>query len=127
MCIRDRIPTIIKGIITAFAIILAASQLGIDTTVINIVVAAAVGGLAIAFALVVGFGSRPIATEIASGRALRRLVQPGDSIEGADIAGMVVAMHPTAVEVQTTEAHVMVPNSDLAQGAFTISRPPTER
>ena len=122
----EKIPTIVKGIITAFAVILAASQLGIDTTVINIVVAAVVGGLAIAFALVVGFGSRPIATEIASGRALRRLVRPGDSIEGPQVAGKVVAMHPTAVEVQTAEAHVMVPNSDLAQGAFTIARAPVE-
>ena len=32
----EKIPTVVKGVITAFAAILAASQLGIDTTVINL-------------------------------------------------------------------------------------------
>ena len=122
----QKIPTLIKGIVTAFAAILAASQLGIDTTVINIVVAASVGGIALAFALIVGFGSRPIATEIANGRALRRLMSPGDSIAGPGVAGTIVALHPTAVEVQDQGKNVLVPNSDLAAGAFSISRAPTD-
>ena len=118
----EQIPPAIKAIITMFAAILAASQLGIDVTIINIVVAAAVAGLALAFALIVGFGSRPVATEIASGRALRRLVAPGDMIDGALISGTVVAMHPTAVEVEADGTTALVPNTQLADSSFQITR-----
>lgn len=123
--IGEKIPQIVKGIVTMFAAILAASQLGIDTTVINIVVAAMAFGLALAFALVVGFGSRPVATEIASGRALRRLVQPGDSITTSMISGTVVAMHPTAIEIDDGTTTKLVPNTDLAEGSFAVNRSTT--
>jgi len=118
----EQIPRVVKAIITAFAAILAASQLGIDTTVINIVVAALVSGLALAFALIAGFGSRPVATEIASGRALRRLVTPGDVIASSSASGTVIAMHPTAVELAEDGSVFLVPNTELADSSFTITR-----
>lgn len=118
----EQIPKLIKAIITMFAAILAASQLGIDTTVINIVIAAVVSGLALAFALVVGFGSRPVAAEIASGRSLRRLISPGDTIEGSLANGTIVALHPTAVEVEADGMSSLVPNSQLADSSFRITR-----
>ena len=119
----DQVPTVLKGIITAFAAILAAAQLGIDTTVINIVVGAAAFGLALAFAMVVGFGSRPVATELASGRALRRMVAIGDSVENDDLSGVVVAMHPTAVEIDAEGKSVLMQNSDFARAGFAVNRP----
>lgn len=118
----EQIPSLLKGIITAFSAILAASQLGIDTTVINIVVAAVVFGLGLAFALVVGFGSRPVATEIASGRALRRLVKPGDVVESATVSGVVVAMHATAVEIEANGRKMLVPNTELGDANFHVDR-----
>lgn len=118
----EQIPGAIKGIISAFAAILAASQLGIDTTVINIAVAGAVFGIALAFSLIVGMGSRPVATEIASGRALRRLIEPGDTIVVADQASKVVALHPTVVEVDSGGARTMMPNSSIIDQAFTVER-----
>ena len=119
----EQIPTLLKGITTTFAIILAASQLGIETTVINIAVAAASFGLALAFALIIGFGSRPIATEIASGRALRRLITPGDTVTSATIDGTIVAMHPTAVEININSTTTLVPNTQLSDTNLRIKRP----
>lgn len=118
----DQIATVLKGGVTAFAAILAASQLGIDTTVINIFVAAVCAGLALAFALIVGFGSRPVATEIATGRALRRLIATGDVIETGVASGQVVAMHPTAVEIEHDGVTTLVPNSDITNAGFTLER-----
>lgn len=118
----DQIATVLKGGVTAFAAILAASQLGIDTTVINIFVAAVCGGAALAFALVVGLGSRPVATEIATGRALRRLVVTGDTIESGVVSGRVVAMHPTAIEIEQDGTTSLVPNSDLTDAGFQLQR-----
>jgi len=118
----EKIPGVVKGIISAFAAILAASQLGVDTTVINIVVAAMVGGLALAFALIAGFGGRTVATEVASGRALRRLMSSGDSIETSAGQGTVVAMHPTAVEIDTAGVRSLVPNTQLTGSAVRVTR-----
>lgn len=118
----DQLPPMIKGIITAFATILAASQLGIDTTVINIVIAGAVGAMGLAFALVVGFGSRPVATEISAGRALRRLLAPGDRVESPGASGRVLAMHPTAVEIESDGNVSLVPNTSLADDGFQVQR-----
>lgn len=122
-----QVPSLIKALITGFAVILAASQLGIDTTVINIVVAAAVFGLALSFAMIVGVGSRPVATEISSGRALRRIVSVGDVVQVDDAHGVVIAMHPTAVEVRDDAGMTtMLPNTDLSGAGFQITRAPVE-
>ncbi|MEM7094123.1 MAG: hypothetical protein AAF567_14045 [Actinomycetota bacterium] len=117
----EKAPTVVKGVITAFAAILAASQLGIDTTVINIVVAGGVFALALAFAMVVGLGSRPVATEIASGRALRRVVSIGDEVATGELSGTVVQLHPTSIELDTDGTHRLVPYTELA-GPLTVTR-----
>ncbi len=118
----EKIPTVVKGVITAFAAILAASQLGIDTTVINIVVAGGIFGLALAFALVVGMGSRPVATEIASGRAVRRMIAPGDEVRTSTLGGTVIALHPTAAEIDIEGELQLVPYTEL-HGPITIIHP----
>lgn len=118
----DQVATALKGGVTAFAAILAASQLGIDTTVINIFVAAVCGGAALAVALIIGFGSRPVATEIATGRALRRLVATGDTIESGAAAGRVVALHPTAIEIEQDGRTSVIPNSEVTQDGFRLER-----
>ncbi len=118
----EQIPALVKAVVMAFAVILAASQLGIDTTVINIVVAAIVFGISLAFALVVGMGSRPVATEIASGRALRRLVGPGDTVESNGVSGRIVALHATAVEVESADAIRLIPNTLLLDEDFSVVR-----
>lgn len=118
----DQIATVLKGGVTAFAAILAASQLGIDTTVINIFVAAVCGGAALGFALIVGLGSRPVATEIANGRALRRLIATGDTIESGTTSGQIVALHPTAIEIEHDGARALVPNSEIAEAGFRLQR-----
>lgn len=117
----EKIPTVVKGVITAFAAILAASQLGIDTTVINIVVAGGVFALALAFALVVGLGSRPVATEIASGRAVRRMLSVGDHVVADDIDGQVLSLHPTAVEIGSEGDSRLVPYTAL-HGPLSVVR-----
>lgn len=118
----EKIPTVVKGVITAFAAILAASQLGIDTTVINIVVAGGVFGLALAFALVVGMGSHPVATEIANGRAIRRMIAPGDKVRTSALEGTVITLHTTAAEIEIDGENQLVPYTEL-HGPLAITHP----
>ena len=78
--LRQRVPPIIKWTIQGFVLVIAANQLGIDTTIISVVVAAVFFGLALAGALLAGLGGRDVARQVAAGRALRRELKVGDSI-----------------------------------------------
>jgi len=118
----SQVPTLVKGVVMAFAVILAASQLGIDTTVVNIAVAALLFGLAGSAALLIGFGGRTVATEIAAGRALRRIFQPGDEVRSDELTGVLLTVHPTAIELEVDGESLLVPNSEIMDSTLSVSR-----
>lgn len=111
-------PAIARIVVLAFAAILGAAQLGIDTTIINIAAAALLFGLAATMALLVGLGGRRVAGEVAAGRAWRNSLQPGDRIKvsglpGGAIDGIVAEIHPTSIELDCAGRALLVPNSQL--------------
>lgn len=121
-------PAIVRFAILGAAMILAAAQLGVDTTVINIAVAALLFGVAASLALLTGLGGRTVAGEVAAGRVWRRSLESGDRISaqgvaGVDVDGIVVDIHPTAVEVRAGDATLFVPNSKLMETVVERTRP----
>lgn len=109
--------------ILTLAILLAVRQLGIDTTVVNLGVAAVFFGIAGALMLLVALGGRHVATEVASTRVLRRLFREGDLVRTETHEGRVVAVHPTAVELAMADGRViLVPSSQFVTGTITIDR-----
>jgi hypothetical protein len=132
-------------IVTKFAIlgggaIVAAGQAGVDTAVVNIAVAALLFGVAGGLALLTGLGGRQVAGEIAAGRAWRTSLRSGDRIAAVvsgsrrtptdteaggptTVAGVVVEVHPTAVELDTAGVTVFVPNSRLLDSVVERDRP----
>lgn len=111
-------PAVARWTILAFAFILAAAQLGVDTTIINIAAAALLFGAAATMALLVGLGGRQVAGEIAAGRAWRTSLVIGDRVQAADVGGVaidgiVVEIHPTAIELDVAGRSMLVPNSHL--------------
>jgi hypothetical protein len=97
--VRTQITETARFLITAAAAVLALRQLGIDTTILNILIGAVLFGLAAGFALLVGFGGRELSRELAFGRYLSRILEPGDELVVGDVKGVVVALHPASVEV----------------------------
>ncbi len=122
--VQRQVARVVKSSIVAMAALLAVAQLGIDTTVVNLGVAAIFFGLAASFTLLVGLGGRGVASEVAATRALRRLVAVGDHLSTGDLSGTVVALHPTAVELQDGDGvRMLVPSSEVAGGRLIIERP----
>lgn len=113
------------GIITMVGL-LAARQLGLDTTVLNIMLAAVAFGGALAMALLVGVGGRDIAKEIAAGRALMKVVQVGDTVHCGDIGGIVQNLLPTVTVLKNDVGLVSVSNSTLQTGPLRISQIPRD-
>ena len=121
-------PSITKYAIIGGSAIIAAGQLGVDTAVVNIGVAAMLFGVAGSLALLTGLGGRQVAGEIAAGRAWRRSLELGDHIRADDVAGtevegIVVEVHPTAVEIDSSGSRVFVPNSKLLDAVVVRRRP----
>ena len=105
-------------------ILLAVSQLGVNTTLVNLVVAAGLFGSALAMALLVGLGGRAVAHNVAAGRYLRRLVAPGDELASAQVSGIVAALHPATIEIVGADgARVHVPAGKLMEDVFQVRRP----
>ncbi len=113
--------TIEYSIITLVALV-AARQLGIDTTVLNIVLAATTFGTALALALLIGMGGRDVSREIAAGRVLAKLVKVDDEVHCDVVSGVVAELHPTLVVVETSHGLISVANTMLQSGPLKIVR-----
>ena len=113
----------VKALIVGLAAVLAVTQLGIDTTIINIALGAVFFGLAASLTLLVGLGGQSVAREVAASRAVRRLVSTGDEVSVGAVTGSVVAVRPTAVELRDAAgAHILVPTSHFVGEPLTVSR-----
>ncbi len=116
------IPNAARIAILGFGGILAAAQLGVDTTIINIAVASLLFSIGLGAALMIGLGSRAVTGEVAAGRAIRRLVTPGDHVTVGDISGTVLAIQSVAVELDADEGSLLVPHSHLLGNNITVRR-----
>ncbi len=121
--VQRQVMAAVKATIVALAVLLAVSQLGIDTAVVNLGVAAIFFGVAASLTLLVGLGGHNVAREVASTRAVKRLINQGDTIHLPGVTGMVKAVHPTAIEVSATSGQVvLVPSSRLLNETVSINR-----
>lgn len=111
--VRERVPKAVKTIILGFALVIAANQLGINTNVILIAVGALFFGIAAAAALLAGFGGRPVAAEIAAGRAIRRDLKVGDTIRVGKVEGEIAAIGSTSTQITSSRQLTLVPNTEL--------------
>ena len=117
----------IEAVIVTLVALMAARQLGIDTTVLNILVAAVAFGGALAMALLIGIGGREVSGEIAAGRALARYLSVGDTITlaagtSAEVHGVVTEMAPTVVLVTTATGTVALNNAMVHAGPLNFVR-----
>jgi hypothetical protein len=118
--VRSQLAAAGSFLVYAVAAVLALSQVGVDTTILSILAGAVAFGLAGAFALIVGFGSREMGGELAAGRHLSRLVRVGDEIEVDGLSGRIVALHPASVEMELDGASLHVPNTRLSRGDLRV-------
>jgi Mechanosensitive ion channel len=114
---------VVRSAVMAVITILAVSQLGVNTTVIDTIVTATVFGIAAALVLLIGLGGRNVANEVASGRYVRKLIRVGDRISCGEITGTVTAVHGVTTELEDgTGAVLHVPHAQLLSGALRIDR-----
>lgn len=95
--------------ITFGAGILALGQLGVDTTILIVLIASLGFGLATGCALLVGLGGRNVAGQIAAGRALRGDLRLGTRIRlGDGDEGPIREIRPTRLHVEVAPGELRV-------------------
>jgi hypothetical protein len=111
----------VRSAIFAAAAVLALGQLGVNTTILNILIAAAAFGLAAALAGIAIVGSKAMARSIATGRSLASQLPAGQAFRTADFEGTVVEAGATHLVVAgPDERRFLVPWSDLEHGPIEL-------
>ena len=122
--IRTQVSAVARGLVYVIAIVLALTQLGVETTILSVIVGATAFGAAAAFALLVGFGGREMGGEIAAGRTVQRLVSVGDDVSVDGLSGEVIALHPTSVELREADGStVHLAYTRLTRGDLRVAQP----
>lgn len=123
------IATAIRLSVEVAVIVVALGQLGVDTTILVILVAAASFSVGAAFTLLVGLGGRDTARQLAAGRHVARLLGPGDSVAVGSVRGTVVEVHTLTLEVRAPDGRRLhVPHTLAAANVVEVgapSAPPT--
>jgi len=107
-------------IILLVAVVTGVDQMGIEsrflTVTITIVIAALIGGAALAF----GLGSRTTVSNIIAAHYLRQSYRVGYTVKIGAVQGRIVEITPTAVILDGPEGRVMVPAKDFSEVASVL-------
>ncbi len=119
---------LVRTVVTGLIGLLAIGQLGVNTKVLDTLTQAAVFATAATLALLCVSGGRDIASNVSSGRYLRRIIHAGDQIESDDGSGTVVALHGATIELHDADGSVLhVPNQLLLQKTIRVRPGAAER
>jgi hypothetical protein len=110
----DYAPTLgslVSGLILLVSTIMAIGQLQIETDIIRIVTICLLSGLALAFGLSFGLGTREITRNILAGFYARKLYRAGDQIEIRGEKGTLHAVTPVNVVLESEGGRITMSNA----------------
>jgi small-conductance mechanosensitive channel len=111
---------IIRYTLLVFTIILALSQLGIQTDLLTIAASALIVATTLALALAFGFGSRDLARNIMAGYHAKEAFQEGQRLSVRNHSGQLVSIGTVKSVIKTNEGMVSLPNSVLTEEEVTV-------
>ena len=103
--------SLVSGTLMFVLGIMAISQLKIDTEIIRVVTSAVLAGMALAFGLAFGLGSRDVTRNILAGFYARKTFEIGKDLEVLGETGELMTITPTQTLLQQGERVVAVSNS----------------
>lgn len=103
--------SLVSGVLMFVLGIMAISQLQIDTEIIRVVTSAVLAGMALAFGLAFGLGSRDVTRNILAGFYARKTFEIGREMEVLGEKGELKTITPTQTLLQQGDRVVAVANS----------------
>ena len=108
--------SLVSGVLVFVLGIMAIAQLQIDTEIIRVVTTALLAGLALAFGLAFGLGSREVTRNMIAGFYARKVFELGRDIEIQGERGELRSITPTQTLIQQGDRLVAVANSSFLDG-----------
>jgi hypothetical protein len=102
---------LVSALIVFVAGIMALGQLQVDTDIVRVVTTCFLAGLALAFALSFGLGTREISRNIIAGFYARKVFEIGQEMEVGDERGVLRAITPTQILLDQDGRTVAISNS----------------
>jgi small-conductance mechanosensitive channel len=108
-------------LIVSIFVITAAAQIAVSTAILLILVAILLAGAVGTVALAFGLGGQAVARELSAGRHARGVFAKGDEISVADVRGRVVAVETMATVLEVAGGdRVRIPNRYLVESVVTV-------
>lgn len=121
----ERTGRFVQYLISVFVVILALSQLGVDTAMLVTALTIIIGAFGLALGLSLGLGARRIVSHILAGFYLRQRLPTGAQISAGAVSGVVRSVGPVNTELEADEGRILLPNVTLLE-ATVRATPPAE-
>jgi hypothetical protein len=102
--------TVAEAAVVLFGAVIAASQLGLDTTIITANVSIIIAGIMATIVLAVGLGARTVVANILGGYYTKNLYQKGAEVTIAGHTGTVQDISNIGVTLKTSSGNITIPN-----------------
>ena len=112
----------VSGVVLFVAVIMAITQLRIDTDIVRLVTGLSMAGAALAFGLCFGLGSRSVVSNILAGFYVKRLFAPGTEVEVGGNRGVVAAVSTTSTILEHEGRELVLANQTLLAETASIRR-----
>lgn len=114
--------------VLAVASLLAAGQLGLETSVLLLVVVIALASVGLTAALALGPGLVPLSSNIAAGRYVQEDLSIGDEILVGGIEGVIYELGHSSITLRSEDGYLYrIPNRTLLEGVVRKRAPEDER
>lgn len=106
---------IVRVAIVIAAALIAATELGVDTTLLTAILSVAFAALLGGFAIAFGLGARTAMSNIIGSHYVRQTFELGQAIRVGPIEGTITALTSTSVILQTPDGRVIVPAKQFGE------------
>ena len=109
----ERLGTAAGGLVLVFAAVLALEQLGIETTLLVLLLTVVVGAGALTIGIGFALGARPVIGHILAGHFLRQSIAQGSTLEVGGRRGLVERVGPIDTLLSNEDRSWSIPNAAL--------------
>ena len=100
---------------TLLVLVTAINELGIDTSLLNQIIVIVIAGLIAGSALSFGFGSRSAVKNLIAAHYIQPIVRIGEKIQVGNYFGIVTAVTPMVVVLETEKGRVVIPAAQFTE------------
>ena len=108
---------IVSALVFFVVLVMAVTQLKIETDIIKSVAIVLLSGVSLGLALSFGLGTRDITRNIMAGFYARKIFESGERIEIGGEEGVLISIAPTQTVIEQGEKVVTIPNHAFLDGA----------